>query len=99
VPAFPAIRDKLVLNITDGLRGQYDGGPSAAAQFIYDYKSLFFATDPFALDAVCHDLMVQKRKSAGVKVSEHARYTDYLRYAERLGLGVVDPAKVQTRHA
>jgi len=96
VLAFPAIRDKLVLNITDGLRGQYEGGPMPAAQFAYEYKSLFFATDPFALDAVCHDLMVAKRQEAGVRVDENPRYTDYLRYAEKLGLGIVDPAKVKT---
>jgi hypothetical protein len=42
--------------------------------------------------------MVQKRKEMGIKVNEHPRFTEYLRYAERLGLGVVDPAKVQVRH-
>ncbi|HOO17047.1 MAG: DUF362 domain-containing protein [Phycisphaerae bacterium] len=98
VLAFPALRDKLVLNIIDGLRGQYEGGPMPAAQFVYDYNSLFFATDPFAADSVGHELMVQKRKEMGIKVNEHPRFTEYLRYAERLGLGVVDPAKVQVRH-
>jgi len=98
VLAFPALRDKLVLNIIDGLRGQYEGGPMPAAQFVYDYNSLFLATDPFAADSVGHELMVQKRKEMGIKVNDHPRYTEYLRYAERLGLGVVDPAKVQVRH-
>ncbi len=99
VLAFPVIRDKLVLNVTDGLRGQYDGGPMPAAQFTYDYGHLFFATDPFALDSVCHGLMVQKRKDAGINVNEHPKFTEYLRYAEKLGLGVVDPAKVKVLHA
>lgn len=99
VLAFPCIRDKLVLNVTDGLRAQYDGGPMAAAQFTYDFNSLFFATDPFALDAVCHHLMVEKRKEAGVKVNEHPRYTDYLRYAERLGLGIADREKIKILRA
>ena len=94
VLAFPCIRDKLVLNVTDGLRAQYDGGPMPAAQFAYEFNSLFFATDPFALDAVCHPLIVEKRKERGVKVDEHPRYTEYLRYAERLGLGVADPARI-----
>ena len=31
VLAFPVIRDKLVLNITDAITGQYDGGPGANA--------------------------------------------------------------------
>jgi hypothetical protein len=99
VLAFPPIRDKLVLNVTDALRAQYDGGPMPAAQFTYEYKSLFLATDPFALDSVCHAQIVQKRKDMGVKVSEHPRYTEYFRYAGRLGLGVTDPAKVQTVRA
>lgn len=98
VLAFTAIRDKLVLNVIDGLRGQYDGGPMPAAQFAYDFNSLLLATDPFALDSVGHNLLVQKRKDMGIKVNEHPRYTDYLRYAQRLDLGVVDPARVQVQH-
>ena len=95
VLAFPAIRDKLVLNITDGLRAQYDGGPGPNAKFTYLYNTLFFATDPFALDLVCHNLLVQKRKDMNVKVNEHPRFTEYLRYAERLGLGIADPKKIE----
>jgi len=95
VLAFPVIRDKLVLNITDGLRGQYDGGPMPVAEFTYPLSTLFFATDPFALDMTCHRLMVDKRKSMKVKVNEHPIFTDYLRYAERLGLGIADPGKIE----
>ncbi len=95
VHAFPVIRDKLVLNITDALRAQYDGGPDAAASFIYSFGRIFLATDPFALDTVCHRLIVDKRKSMGVKVNENPVYTEYLRYGERLGLGVADPSRIQ----
>jgi len=95
VLAFPAIRDKLVLNITDGLRAQYDGGPMPNAKFTYPYNTLFFATDPFALDMTCHNLLVKKRKEMGVKVNEHPRFTEYLRYAERLGLGIADSEKIE----
>ena len=95
VLAFSVIRDKLVLNITDGLRAQYDGGPMGNAKFTYLYNTLFFATDPFALDLVCHNLIVQKRKEMEVNVNEHPRFTEYLRYAERLGLGIADPEKIE----
>ncbi|MBN2446932.1 MAG: DUF362 domain-containing protein [Phycisphaerae bacterium] len=95
VLAFPTIRDKLVLNVTDGLRAQYDGGPMPVAKFTYEYKSIFLATDPFALDSVCQSLIVKKRKDESVKVNEHPRFTEYLRYAEKLGIGVVDPEKVE----
>lgn len=94
VTASPWIRNKMVLNITDGLRAQYDGGPGPAAQFTWDYNRLFMASDPIALDMVCHRLLTEKRKSAGVKTNEHPRYTEYLHYAERLGLGIADMAKI-----
>lgn len=94
VLAFPAIRDKLVLNITDGLRAQYDGGPDAFAQATWFLNTLFFASDPFALDMTCHNLLLQKRKEMNIKVNEHPMYTEYLRYAQRLGLGIADPAKI-----
>jgi len=93
--SIPVIRDKLVLNITDGILGQYDGGPDANTKFIYNYNTLFFATDPFALDMVCHNLLLEKRKSMNVKVNEHPIFTDYLRYAEKLRLGITDLSKIE----
>jgi hypothetical protein len=95
VLAFPAIRDKLVLNITDGLKGQYDGGPDANAKFIYTQNKIFFATDPFALDMICHNQITEKRKKMEVKVNEHPKFTDYLRYAEKLQLGITDTGKIK----
>jgi hypothetical protein len=94
VLAHPVIRDKLVLNITDGLRAQYDGGPMPAAQFTYVYNTLFLATDPFALDMICHHLLVAKRKEMKVMVNDHPRYTEYLRYAQRLNLGITEQDKI-----
>jgi hypothetical protein len=99
VCAFPAIRDKLVLNVTDGLRGQYEGGPMPVAANTYIYNRIFLATDIFALDLVCHDLMVLKRKEMGIAVNEHPRFTDYLRYAQRLGLGIADPERIEVVRA
>jgi hypothetical protein len=95
VPAFAPVRDKMVLNITDGLRAQYDGGPGPNAKFAYVDNALYFATDPFALDMHCHNLLVEKRKNMGVAVNENPRFTEYLRYAEKLGLGVTAPDKLK----
>jgi len=97
VLAAPPVRDRLVLNVTDGLRAQYDGGPEPNAQFVYPHHSLYFATDPFALDMTCHSQLIEKRKASGIKVNEHPRYTDYLRYAEQLGLGIVTSEKIDFR--
>jgi hypothetical protein len=94
VLAFPAVRDKLVLNVTDGLRAQYDGGPGPLAQATWFLNTLYFATDPFALDMTCHNLIVEKRKEMKVQVNEHPKFSEYLRYAQRLGLGIADPARI-----
>jgi hypothetical protein len=94
VLAFPVIRDKLVLNVTDGLRAQYDGGPEPVARFAFPFQRLFIATDPFALDMTCHRLLVQKRKEMNVRVNEHPRYSEYLLYGQKLGLGIADPEKI-----
>jgi uncharacterized protein (DUF362 family) len=99
VLAAPWVRDKLVLNIADGIRGQYDGGPMGNEQFQFPHHTLYFATDPFALDSVCHAEMVAKRKSMGVKVNESPRFTDYLRQAEGLGLGVADASRIEVVRA
>jgi hypothetical protein len=94
VLAFPVMRDKLVLNVTDGLRAQYDGGPGPLAQATWFLNTLFFASDPFALDMTCHNLLLRKRKEMQVQVNEHPKYSEYLRYAQRLGLGIADPARI-----
>ena len=94
VLAFPVIRDKLVLNVNDGLRGQYGGGPGPAAKYVYDLHTLYFATDPFALDMLCHNQIVKKRKEMGMEVNEHPKYTQYLHYAQELKLGIADPARI-----
>ncbi len=94
VLAAPPVRDKLVLNVTDGLRGQYDGGPDKDEKFVYTNDSLYLATDPFALDTVCHRELIAKRRAMGATVNEHPRFTEYLRYGERLRLGVADPARI-----
>ncbi len=84
----------MVLNITDGLRSQYDGGPDKDAKFAYIDNRLYFASDPFALDVICQSRISAKRKEMGVAVNENPRFTEYLRYAEKLGLGIADPAKI-----
>lgn len=56
--------------------------------------AIIFASDPFALDMVCHKLMVKKRKKMNLNVNEHPRFTEYLHYSQRLGLGITDPKEI-----
>ena len=95
VLAAPWVRDKLVLNVADALRAQYGGGPGLDAQYVYRPRSLYLASDPFAMDSVIHGHVLARRKEAEMTVDEHPRYTEYLRYGERLGLGIADPEKIE----
>lgn len=97
VLAAPCLRDRLVLNVIDGIRGQYEDGPMLNEQYVYPYHTLYFGTDPFAMDTVCHHELVAKRKAMGIAVNEHPRFTEYLRYGEELGLGIADLERITVR--
>jgi hypothetical protein len=65
----PIIRKKCVLQIMDGIRGVYQGGPFGYAQnkhWSWDYGSLFFATDPVSLDHIEWTIIDAKRKEMGL---------------------------------
>jgi hypothetical protein len=61
------LRDKATLHILDGLIGVYEGGPGPwnATWGTWRRKSLFFATDPVAMDHVCWDILDRKRAEVG----------------------------------
>jgi hypothetical protein len=54
VVTHPVIRQKFVLQIMDGIRGVYQGGPFSRenGKWTWENNSIFFATDPVALDHV-----------------------------------------------
>jgi uncharacterized protein (DUF362 family) len=60
-------RQKAVLHILDGLIGVYEGGPGAwnPTWGTWRRRSLFFATDPVALDHVGWDIIDAKRVEQG----------------------------------
>ncbi|HVP49684.1 MAG TPA: DUF362 domain-containing protein, partial [Candidatus Bathyarchaeia archaeon] len=93
--AFPCLRDKVVLNIVDGLQACYDGGPAANPKFIYDANVMLFGTDPVAVDAVAHDYIVKQRMARGIQQLDSRKMSEFLYIAEALGLGVADRAKIK----
>ncbi len=95
--AFPVLRDKVVLNIVDGLQACYDGGPGANPKFIYDSNVLLFGTDPVAVDAVAHDIIVKERMARGVQQIDTAGRSAFLELAAGLGLGVAARDKIEIR--
>jgi len=95
--AFPHLRDKVVLNIGDGLRACYDGGPGANPKFIWDANVMFFGTDPVAVDAVGHDFIVKERMKRGVQQLDDKKRRAFLDLGAELGLGIADLDKIQCR--
>lgn len=63
----PLIKEKMALHIMDGLVGVYEGGPGAwnRSWGVWPYKSLFFATDPVAMDHVGWAIVDRKRAEEG----------------------------------
>jgi hypothetical protein len=99
--AFPPLRDKVVLNIMDGLRGQYDRGPVPAPQFVWPLERLYIATDPVAMDSVGFEALLAKQLEAGrlpADKADEVRKKHYgLAVAENLGLGVHRGRPIETR--
>jgi hypothetical protein len=112
VVAAEPIRQKCVLHIMDGLIGVYEGGPGAwnNSWGTWEYKSLFFATDPVALDHVGWDVLDAERASRGWRpVAQmgvagdnrsgteafHLRQPEHVELAGQLGLGVFEPDRIE----
>jgi hypothetical protein len=94
VCAFPPVRDKVVLNIADGIRGCYDGGPGANPQFFTDYNMLLIGTDPVATDLIGYDIIIGKRREMGRQEGLSAAGTSQMVIAGELGLGVADREEI-----
>ena len=60
------LRSRTVLQIMDGLRGVWHGGPfSEDPQFRFYPKTIVFGTDPVAIDRLLLDVIENKRKAEG----------------------------------
>lgn len=60
------LRSKTVLQVMDGLRGVWHGGPfSQYPQFRFFPKQMVFGTDPVAMDRLLLDVIDSKRKQEG----------------------------------
>jgi uncharacterized protein (DUF362 family) len=107
VVSMPVIRNKAVLHIMDGIKGLYHGGPGARPQFVWEQKTMWFATDPVAMDRVGWRVLDQKRVSVGMAKLEDAkpdqfstylhRQTEHVEIAGALGLGEFALEKIRLR--
>ena len=97
VCAFAPIRDKVVLNICDGLRGCFNGGPAANPQFICDFNSILVATDAVALDRIGYDIVVEKRIAEGIQKTATPEKLKFLAMSSDLGLGISDKDRIDLK--
>jgi uncharacterized protein (DUF362 family) len=97
VCAFAPLRDKVVLNICDGLRGCFNGGPGANPQFICNYNSILVASDPVAIDRIGYDIIAEKRVAEGVQKASTPNVLTFLTISSNLGLGVSEREKIDLK--
>jgi uncharacterized protein (DUF362 family) len=107
VVSLPVIRNKTVLHVLDGIKGLYHGGPSARPQFVWEHRTLYFATDPVALDHVCWKEIDKKRVAAGMKPIAQSepdefstfvhRQAEHVEIAGALGLGIWEEGRIDVR--
>src|SRR5690606_7670774 len=77
--AVEPLRSRTVLQIMDGLRGVWHGGPFARTKrYVFYPKQLFFGTDPVAIDRLLLEIIATKRRAEGA-ISIWDRSPDSLR--------------------
>ncbi len=96
VCAFAPLRDKVVLNIADGITGCFEGGPSAKPQYICNYNMLLVGTDPVAVDRVGHDVVIAKRIGMGIQQEDKPSASRFLDLAQELKLGIGKLEQIET---
>jgi len=73
------LRSRTVLQIMDGLRGVWHGGPFARTRkYVFYPKQIMFATDPVAIDRLLLDIIDDERKAHGA-ISIYDRSPQYLK--------------------
>ena len=73
------LRSRTVLQIMDGLRGVWHGGPFAPTRrYVFYPKQILFGTDPVAIDRLLLDIIDDKRRAEGA-ISIYDRSPRYLK--------------------
>lgn len=105
----PIVREKVVLNILDGVKAAYHGGPGGSVgKYSWEHKTMYFATDPVALDKTGWKAIDAKRAEVGVpsiallKPDEDSRWlnchVEHIELAGNFGLGEFDDEKIRVKH-
>jgi uncharacterized protein (DUF362 family) len=95
--ALPQVREKIVLHILDGLEACYDQGPRPRLlRALFAPKSLWFGTDPVAIDALGFEHIDRERNFKALpSLQEDGRPIDHIALAAKKGLGVSDLERIK----
>jgi hypothetical protein len=91
--ALPVLGDRVVLNITDALLGQYEGGSHGLLHYSSVLNQLWFSRDPVALDTLAIKELDRERRA--LDAPEFKPNLEIYANAALLQLGVNDPAKIR----
>jgi len=107
VVSLPVFRQKAVLHICDAVKASYHGGPGAKPKYVWEHQTMYFATDPVALDKTGLRVIDAKRASVGMasialsKPDDDSHWLncqpEHIEIAGLLGLGVFDDAKIDLK--
>ncbi|MCY3743995.1 MAG: DUF362 domain-containing protein [Candidatus Poribacteria bacterium] len=79
------LKEKLVLNIVDGLVASFDKGPTYHAESAWKYGSLFISADPVVLDVLVLQTVNQKREE--LELDSVSKLANHINTAGKLDLG------------
>jgi hypothetical protein len=91
--ALPAFGDRVVLNITDALIGQYEGSSRGLLQYSFVLDQLWFSRDPVALDTLAIRELERERRA--YDAPEFKPNLELYANAALLQLGVNDTNKIR----
>jgi len=91
--ALPILGDRVVLDITDALIGQYEGGARGLLQYSEVLDQLWFSRDPVALDTLALKELDRRRRATDAPESKPN--LEIYNNAVLLQLGVNDPSRIQ----
>jgi hypothetical protein len=92
------LRSKTVLNIMDGLKGVWHGGPfSENPAYRFQPKEILFGTDPVAMDRILIDIIEAKRKVEGaVSIWDRGKdHVDANKKGPNLNVFIREPGHVE----
>ncbi len=107
VVSLPVIREKATLHICDAVKASFHGGPGGKEKYIWEHKTMYFATDPVALDKTGLKVIDEKRVRMGMQPLALAKpdndshflnsQIEHIEIAGMLGLGVFEDEKIQVK--